>query len=67
MATIENIATENINTTDISTLQTSVITTTVSESKHASNDTVDVIELTGQNFDEELRKSSLLVMFYLPG
>ena len=53
-ATIQNCFTEKVSVMDTTTLQTS------------SNDKSNIIELTGENFDEELRNRALLVMFHKP-
>ena len=64
--TIENDYTEKVRATDTTTLQTVMLTLSDSGFEHPSNDKSDIIELTGQNFDEELSNRALLVMFHKP-
>ena len=64
--TIENEYTEKVRATDTATLQTVMLTRSESGLEHPSNDKSDIVELTGQNFDEELRKRPFLVMFHKP-
>ena len=65
-ATIEYEYTEKVRAIDTATLQTVILTQSDSEMGHPPNDKSDIVELTGQNFDEELRNRSLLVMFHKP-
>ena len=66
IATIENEYAKNVMAIDTTTLQTVMLTLNGSRLEHPSNNKPDIVELTGQNFDEELRKRALLVMFHEP-
>ena len=51
---------------DTTTLQTAMFKLSDSGLNHPSNDKSDIVELTRHNFDEELRKQALLVLFHKP-
>ena len=53
--------------TKLSTLLAFVFILDVEKVVDAFNTTKDIIELTEDNFDEELEKRPLLVVFHLPG
>ena len=63
-ATIQNEYVEKVRAIDTTTVQTTMLTLSDTGSKHPPNSKSDILQLTAENFEKELKNRALLVMFH---